>query len=96
MLRYEEDLTDESGESARVLRVHLAEAQADRCDVHPIIAVPSSRRQPAVSASTSYYPRKDLVGHLATFDGERFVIEFRRINVEPPPKVQTRGQRRHA
>ena len=96
MLRYEEDLSDESGESARVLRMHLAEAQADGCDAHPIIAVPSSRRQPAVSTSTSYYPRKDLLGHLATFDGERFVIEFRRIDAERPTKAQTRSARRHA
>ena len=100
VLRYEEDLSRESGEVGKALRAHLAEAKADECDVHPIIAVPSSRGPAAAAAAptgASYYPRKDLVGRLAKFDGERFVIDFRRMETETelPPEGKKRGARRH-
>jgi len=97
-LRYEEDLSRDSGEVARTLRTHLSEAKAD-CDVRPIIAVPPSNRKAspaATRAGATYYPREDLVGRLSTFDGERFIIDFRRVQKEPSTKAHKRGPGRDA
>jgi hypothetical protein len=81
ILRYEEDLSGQAGEIANALRAHLAEAKTNEYDVRVIVAVGASDSQSTeqgAAARTSYYARKDLVGRVTSFDGERFVIEFRR------------------
>jgi hypothetical protein len=82
ILRYEEDLSGQTGEIAAALRAHLAEALSNECEVRVIVAVealsPKSDSAAGAPARTTYYARKDLVGRVSSFDGERFVVEFRR------------------
>jgi hypothetical protein len=44
----------------------------------------------------TYYARKDLVGRVSSFDGERFVVEFRRSQIPVQAKLSkpARGTRR--
>jgi hypothetical protein len=80
VLRYEEDLAGQSGEIAKALRAHLATALSQECDVRVIVAsgTPEPKEDAVVSSiCRSYYARKDLVGLVSSFDGERFVIDFR-------------------
>ncbi len=82
ILRYEEDLAGETGEIAQALRVHLAEALSSECEVRVIVAVetvgPKTDTGSMPAPRTTYYARKDLVGRVSSFDGERFVVDFRR------------------
>ncbi|HEY4212423.1 MAG TPA: hypothetical protein VGM84_13170 [Steroidobacteraceae bacterium] len=85
VLRYEEDLTEDTGVVATALRTHLAEAVKDSLEIRLIIALPlqtpntldnlhAAPRPPR----TSFHARKDLVGRVTFFDGQRFVLEFRK------------------
>jgi hypothetical protein len=82
VLRYEEDLSGQTTEMATALRVHLAAALSNECEVRVIIAVetliPKTDPPAVATARTTYYARKDLVGRVSSFDGERFVVEFHR------------------
>lgn len=90
ILRYEEDLSGQAGEIASALRAHLAEAKTNEYDVRVIVAVEAADSQSVeqgAAARTSYYARKDLVGRVTSFDGERFVIEFRRTQTPAQEKL---------
>jgi hypothetical protein len=87
VLRYEEDLSAEEGSAAKTLRSHLAEAVAQEFDVRLVIAVtaaPAAALEPGIMPApvrvspTTFYARKDLVGRVTFFDGQRFIIEFRK------------------
>lgn len=85
VLRYEEDLSNETGGAANTLRAHLTKALADDCDVQLIVAVaPTASKQPASTGTaqrakrTTFHARKDLLGRLTFYDGQRFIVEFRR------------------
>jgi hypothetical protein len=86
VLRYEEDLTNETGSVANTLRAHLSQALADDYDVQLIVAVPpSAPKDPHVAANPTqrskqptFHARKDLLGRLTFYDGQRFIVEFRR------------------
>jgi len=86
-LRYEEDLTNETGSAANLLRTHIAEALAQEIDVRLIVAItqPHYRMveglQTQRPSRTSFHARKDLLGRVTAFDGQRFVIDFRK---DPP------------
>jgi hypothetical protein len=90
ILRYEEDLSGQADEVACALRAHLAEAKTNEYDVRMVVAVEESDSQSieqGAAARTSYYARKDLVGRVTSFDGERFVIEFRRTQTPVQEKL---------
>jgi hypothetical protein len=95
ILRYEEDLSGQTTETARALRTHLAEAVSNECDVRVIVAVETpvpKADPPAIApARMTYYARKDLVGRVSSFDGERFVVEFRRAQM---PVEERRSRRK--
>jgi hypothetical protein len=86
VLRYEEDLASEAGSGSDALRAHVRDALDRECDVRLIVAVGSKESRThdkegsevVRPARTTYHARKDLVGQIASFDGQRFVIEFRR------------------
>lgn len=86
ILRYEEDLSGQAGEIAAALRTHLSEALSNQFDVRVIVAVetsdPKTESSSNSTARTTYYARKDLVGRVSSFDGQRFVVEFRKA--QPP------------
>ena len=98
ILRYEEDLSGQTTEIARALRTHLAEAMSNECEVRVIIAVETlvpKADPPAIAAARmTYYARKDLLGRVCSFDGERFVVEFRRTRMPVQEKLSKAGTRR--
>jgi hypothetical protein len=98
ILRYEEDLTSEAGSGSDALRAHVRDALARECEVRLIVAV-GSKESKALDkqgsevtrpARTTYHARKDLVGQIASFDGQRFVIEFRRPE-DPASAIVAKG-----
>jgi hypothetical protein len=100
ILRYEEDLTGQTTGVATALRAHLTEALTKESEVRAIVASgsvpmkaePTGIVEPATAPATrtTYYARKDLVGRVTTFDGERFVVEFRRIQA-PVQETLSKG-----
>jgi hypothetical protein len=86
IMKYEEDLSGETGSAASLLRVHLADAWKNELDIRLIVAVPAQRAAashagdpaPTHSARSIFHARKDLVGRVTFFDGQRFVVEFRK------------------
>ena len=84
VLRYEEDLSGETGSSTGLLRTHLADALTNELEIRLIVAVtghvPSleTARGATRPGPRSFHVRKDLVGRVTFFDGERFVVEFRK------------------
>lgn len=101
VLKYEEDLSGQTGEIATALRAHLAEALSNESEVRVVVAVETTLIPKADSAApaparTTYYARKDLIGKVCSFDGERFVVEFRRTQTpaqEKPSKAVLRTRR---
>ncbi len=83
ILKYEEDLSGQSSEDAMALRGHLAAAISNECEVRVIVAVEASEPKAdsagMVPARARYYARKDLLGRVSFFDGQRFVLEFHRV-----------------
>jgi hypothetical protein len=100
ILRYEEDLSGQTTEVARALRAHLAEAMSNESEVRAVVAVETvvAKADPLAIALArmTYYARKDLVGRVSSFDGERFVVEFRRSQIPVQAKLSkpARGTRR--
>jgi hypothetical protein len=88
VLRYEEDLAADTGSIATLLRTHLAEALKSELDVKVIIAMATERASPKEadpqgptrSPRMSFHPRTDLIGRVTSFDGNRFVVEFRKAS----------------
>ena len=84
VLTYEEDLAGDAGVTASLLRTHLADALENGLDVRLIIAIPvqdppaKASSAPARPPRTSFHARKDLIGQVTFFDGQRFVVEFRK------------------
>ena len=85
VLRYEEDLAEVVGSAATTLRAHLAEALSEGLEIRVIIAMPvqptptlDSSNTPPRPPRTSFHVRKDLTGRVKSFDGQRFVLEFRK------------------
>jgi hypothetical protein len=102
ILRYEEDLTSEGGSGSDALRAHVRDALDRECDVRLIVAVGSKESRThdkegsevVRPARTTYHARKDLVGHITSFDGQRFVIEFRRPDEVASAVVAKGGARK--
>lgn len=94
ILRYEEDLSSETGEAADALRAHVSEALTGEYAVHLIVAVEAAggstpaevqAGKPPRPGRTTYHARKDLVGQVTAFDGQHLVVEFRRVEGFVPP-----------
>jgi hypothetical protein len=86
-MKYEEDLSGDTGATATLLRSHLADALTNELEIRLIVATPvqhkpSLETPPAAArpARTSFHARKDLVGRVTFFDGQRFVVEFRKAS----------------
>jgi len=97
VLKYEEDLSDDDSIGATTLRAHLAEALREGLQVLLIVAIPV-QVAPALESShvlprpprTSFHPRKDLVGRVTSFDGQRFVLDFRKKEQAPGVRPPSR------
>jgi hypothetical protein len=67
-----------------LLRTHLEQAVAKNLDVRLVIATTNDeaavdRGDDASKLSNTFGVRADLVGKVTLFDGDKFVIEFRRM-----------------
>lgn len=82
VLRYEDDLAGDNTPSAAVMRQHLAAALAQELDVRLIVAVEAREPDPAKPnvrpSRPTFHARRDLLGRIVRFDGQRFVVDFRR------------------
>src|SRR5262249_34944344 len=85
VMKYEEDLSGLTDPTATLLRTHLADALSNELEIRLIVAIPVQRApslevttEPSRPARTSFHARKDLVGRVTFFDGQRFVLEFRK------------------
>jgi hypothetical protein len=87
IMKYEEDLSGDTGSTATLLRTHLADALTNELDIRLIVSIPVQQTPslevppaPARPARKSFHARKDLVGRVTFFDGQRFVVEFRKAS----------------
>lgn len=84
LMRYEDKLSRWTANKAgnNLLREHLQQALDGNLPVRALFVRTDDPeavdRGEAVTVSKHFYVRKDLVGHLASFDGDHFVIEFER------------------
>jgi hypothetical protein len=88
VLRYTAQVSQEARVSKLIdsLRTHIQAAHAESTDVHPVMITPPKGAMPRV-----VHVRPDLTGKVVEFDGDTFVVDFTRPEVEPPPKI---GKRR--
>ena len=80
VLRYEDTLSRDSSDrlGTAVLREHLLLARDGRLPVRMIVIAVASESKPR----RSIYARPDVIGKLIEFDGDRFIVDFRRCIVE--------------
>lgn len=86
VMRYEEELSNDTGSAAEALRAHLSKALTEEYDVQLVVAVVPAAAKAAAALTetverpkqTTFHARKDLLGRLTFYDGKRFIIEFRR------------------
>jgi hypothetical protein len=98
VLRYADKLSrsPENGRGTELLRKHLEDTLAHERTVRLVIAtadkvVPAVPPEEPIKGRTTFHPREDLLGKLVEFDGDRFVIDFRRA--ASPALVKARGRR---
>lgn len=83
VLRYEGKLTNDGSDAAvkELLGQHLKLAQEGDLPVR-LVVLTSLKDVAKNKVSNSFHVRPDLVGKLVSFDGESYVIDFRRANTE--------------
>lgn len=84
-LRYTDRLSRWAGNEAgnRLLRSHIEEAFVSRRRVKLVIATPKDRRgvddgSDASAIKKAFHNKPDVTGVIASFDGDEFVIDFKR------------------
>ncbi len=84
VLRYEDrlgrDSTDEKGTG--LLSEHLALARDGQLPIRMVCKTPLDAG--SNKDGRSFHVRRDLIGTLVKFDGDHFVVDFRRVDVAPP------------
>jgi hypothetical protein len=85
VMRYEDRLSrwEHNVHGTNLARRHLAQAVEERLPVRLIIGTasktaPIDKGESASHTPKKYHVREDLAGRVVEFDGERFVIEFKR------------------
>lgn len=86
VVRYVDSLsrwTRRNGRGKKLLETHLLKAFAENLPVRMVVATAADpeavEREPDASKfKKTFHIRDDLIGHVTEFDGDRFVIEFRR------------------
>lgn len=87
VLRYSSQLSQEtaSRQEVRSLREHLGTALSGGGTVRSVF-ISAARGK----VSRVVHVRPDLIGKVVEFDGDRFSVDFTRLEVEPPPKARRR------
>jgi len=85
VLRYEDTLSRWSGNKAgnNLLREHLTQAVENKLPVRCLIARTKEQETvdgglDASQVKKEFYLRDDLIGEVISFDGDKFVIEFKK------------------
>jgi len=84
VLRYEDRLSRESAESkeSQLLSQHLTLARDGGLPIRMVVVTATDRKKG--SPGRSFHVRPDLVGKVASFDGDHFVVDFTRQEENPP------------
>jgi hypothetical protein len=92
VLRYEDALSRSNKDrpSAALLGQHLVLARDGQLPVRMIVVAESGEGKPRYNI----YARPDVIGRLIEFDGDRFIVDFTRLVVEP--KQPEGGRRRRS
>ena len=82
VLRYEDVLSRASSDAAgtALLGEHLTLARDGQLPVRMVVIAAAAEGK----RGRTIYARPDLVGRLTEFDGDRFIVDFTRLVVEPP------------
>ena len=90
VLRYEARLSaaQAGAEVVTALSEHLTRARDSELPVRMVVSAPESEKS---GKGGRYYVRPDLIGKVAEFDGDRFVVDFTR----PKPATAAVAARRH-
>jgi len=97
VLRYEDRLSRETGDprSTELLGEHLQRARDENLPVRMVVVAPGESR--SGRPEVNFHVRPDLVGRLVEFDGDRFVVDFTRLEAthetadpSPSPDAQRR------
>ena len=77
VLRYEDRLSREpmDAKSAALLGEHLGLARDGELPVRMVVMVPAGAK---TAGPRSFHVRPDLIGKIVKFDGDHFIIDFRR------------------
>ena len=91
VLRYEDSLSRESGELAvtTLLGEHLILARERQLPVRMVVIAERSTGR----TRHNIYARPDVVGRLIEFDGNHFVVDFRRSTTESKEPERRRSRR---
>lgn len=91
VLRYEDSLSRESGDRSgtALLGEHLILAREGELPVRMVVIAELSEGR----TRYNIYARPDVIGQLVEFDGDRFVVDFRRSITEPKQPERRRGRR---
>lgn len=79
VLRYKDRLTRDDTETAdkQLLRQHLARARDEALPVRMVVL--SDVAAPSGRATRHAYVRADLEGRVTAFDGDLFIVDFKRL-----------------
>jgi hypothetical protein len=89
VLRYEDALSRSSGDrNAALLGEHLVLARDGQLPVRMIVVAEAGQGK-----TRRIYARPDVVGQLIEFDGDRFIVDFKRLAVDLKPPEATRKRR---
>lgn len=88
VMRYDATISQESGTPPTILalRNHIEAALAAGTVVHPVMVAPASAATPR-----RVFVRPDLAGTVVACDGDKFTVDFVRLEpVDPPPARRKR------
>jgi hypothetical protein len=93
VLRYQDRLSREKETARRTVQLgeHLTRALDESLPVRPVIVSRTALR--GGKSSRTVHVRADLVGKVTSFDGDLFIVDFRRIP-EPETEKKPAGKRR--
>lgn len=90
VLRYENRLSAQSLSTAtELLAQHLTLAQAGGLPVRMVVSAPADKKNGG--GSSSCHVRPDLIGKVAAFDGDHFIVDFTRAEAI---RLEASGRRR--
>ena len=93
VLRYQDRLSREAEKARATVQLgeHITRALDESLPVRPVIVSRTAMR--GGKSSRIVHVRADLVGKVTSFDGDLFIVDFRRIPAPEKPKRSRRKRR---